>query len=107
MPCGWITTMLETITPGHRDLQKILIIIPDIGYNRDDSMSNARIEAAEAARPGMRWLDLVQLWETRSIRTEIVCPRGEVADGLDWGKILLLETRKIMEVILEGPSGSN
>ena len=50
--------------------------------------------------PGMRWSDLgrflVQFWESRSIRSKVVCPRtGEGSrGGADWVKFFVPESVK-------------
>ena len=71
---------LATITPEHRDLQRISI---EFSYDSifDSSPLSSPLSLHEAGKPGMEWSDLdrrlVQLLESRSIFPTIVCPRGE------------------------------
>lgn len=64
--------MLNTVTSEHRDLQNIIISVPDAF----DESSEPMAEEVEAARPGMRWWDLDRLlarfWESRSIPTKFI-----------------------------------
>lgn len=101
---GWVIMMLETITSGHRDLRQISIHIPYApDYNRDLRL----IEQVSAAKPGMRWSDLdrllVQLWESHSIKSKVVCPRSRnrTMRVEDWTKYLLpgIADRGIVELI--------
>ena len=61
---GWITTTLETITAGHRDLQRISV---NVDY----------VHVLVKSNPGMGWPDLerflIKLWESRSVRTTLEC----------------------------------
>ena len=63
---------LRTITPEHRDLRHISITVP---YHQDLYNASSVFEEEEYKK----WLDLdrllVQLWESRSIRPEVICTR--------------------------------
>lgn len=92
--CGWIITALETIMSTHREHPQILIHIP---YAPDYVRDRGLIQQVEEAGSGMRWSDLdrllVQLWESCSIRSMIVCPRSKIKTrGVeDWARYLLPE----------------
>jgi len=68
---GWVTKALQTITPEHRDLQ-ISICVPEyLAYVGVDADVKKIIGEANFGQ----WLDLdhllIQLWESRSIRSKV------------------------------------
>ena len=68
----WITTILKTITPKHRDLQHISIYMPRYLPPIDTDFHVRRTVGEETYR---QWLDLdrllLQFWESRSIRPKV------------------------------------
>ena len=70
----WVTAALQTITPNHRDLRQITIRIP---HHLTHAGVLANIERSIGEAHARLWLDLdlflAQLWETRSIRTKVIC----------------------------------
>jgi hypothetical protein len=103
---GWITRSLKTITPEHRDLQKISITIPSfLGHVTAEDCEGVerRIEEAD---PGTRWSDLehllVTLWESHSVRVKVVYPQTQTRTK-DWAVYLFPELTKrgIIEVVEE------
>ena len=70
----WVTTALQTIPPGHRDFRRVSIYAP-----RHLTGAGADVKQTIAEQFLSQWLDLdrllVRLWETRSIRPEVVCVR--------------------------------
>jgi hypothetical protein len=81
----WVIAALQTITPNHRDLRQITIRIPH-HLTHAGALANIRRSIGEAHV--RLWLDLdlflAQLWETRSIRTKVVCTT-ERSTGVDIG----------------------
>ena len=76
----WITAALQTINTKHRDLQHISIHAPSQFAHIDPGADIRQTIGEEVYR---QWLDidrlLVQFWESRSIRPEVICAvlRGE------------------------------
>ncbi|KAF9645274.1 hypothetical protein BDM02DRAFT_3205327 [Thelephora ganbajun] len=76
---AWITMVLQNVSPEHRNLQRISIYLR---YN----LVLAATEPDAMQDVGGQWLDLdhllVQFWESRSIRTKLVCsaPEEELQD---------------------------
>jgi len=71
----WVTALLRTITPEHRDLRQISISMDD--YSASVMVgADVRREIGDQIRG---WLELdrllVQLWESHSIRPKILCCR--------------------------------
>ena len=64
----WITLALQTVTPNHRDIQKIVIHFTSGGGGIDIRQTIGETGYRE-------WLDLdrvlVQLWESHSTRLEV------------------------------------
>jgi len=84
----WITMALQTITPKHRDLQRITIYVP---YSLTLSSPGTDIRQSLGKAASGRWSDLdnpppVQLWESRSIRPRVGCTRlrEEWRTAEDW-----------------------
>jgi len=77
----WITMALQTITPEHRSLSQISIYVPDY-------LAGAKVDANVKESIGeanfSQWLDLdhflVQLWESRSVRPNVI--RAAVGRGM-------------------------
>lgn len=75
----WVNMALQTITPEHRDLQRISIRLSYL------TLFGANVDGGQEAT-SRQWSDLdhllVQLWNSRSIRPRVVCtrPEGEVGD---------------------------
>jgi len=69
----WIAAALETITPGHRDLQEISIHMP---YNAALDRDGVDIRQMIGETVYGQWLDvdrlLVQFWDSRSIRPRVM-----------------------------------
>ena len=73
----WVVKALQTITPKHRDLRRVVIDIPrnytlaSLGANGEQAIGESVYE---------QWPDLdrllVQLWESHSIRPKVVCTAG-------------------------------
>ncbi|KAF9644818.1 hypothetical protein BDM02DRAFT_3272164 [Thelephora ganbajun] len=67
---AWITVALQTVSPKHRNLRQIVIYL-----RYDMTLVTADPNAMQAI--GGQWLDLdhllVQFWESRSIRTKLIC----------------------------------
>jgi len=78
----WITTALETITPGHSDLQEISIHMP---YSAALDRDGVDIRQTIGETVYGQWLDvdrlLVQFWDSRSIRPRVVDPLMENGGG--------------------------
>ena len=99
MDTGWITTTLETITPKHRDLQKICI---NVEY----------VSAEDKINPKVAWSDLdhllMQFWESRFTRTELgfTKPPKSVGGMMGLAKFLLPELTKggIIDLVEEPDS---
>ncbi|KAF9645259.1 hypothetical protein BDM02DRAFT_3120480, partial [Thelephora ganbajun] len=66
---AWITIALQTISPRHRDLQQISI-------HACHDLALAAVDADTTQAFGGQWSDLdhllVQLWDSRSIRTKVM-----------------------------------
>lgn len=99
---GWITRTLKTITPEHRGLQKISISIPSLlGHVTAEDCGGIE-RRIEEANLGTRWSDLerllIECWDSRSIRVEVVYPQTQtrnLARGMkDWAVYLFPELTK-------------
>ncbi|KAF9647759.1 hypothetical protein BDM02DRAFT_2505168 [Thelephora ganbajun] len=65
---AWVTMALQTISPRHRDLRQISI-------HACHDLALAAVDVNTTRAFGGQWLDLdhlVQLWESRSIRTKLI-----------------------------------
>jgi hypothetical protein len=70
----WIITALQTITPKHRDLQQVTVVMShyltrlNVGVDVGRAVGETNIG---------QWLDLdrllVRLWESRSIHPKVMC----------------------------------
>ena len=71
----WITMVLQTITPNHQDLQHILIYVN--GHILPPVRPGVRVRETVGREVFRQWSDLdrqlVQLWESRSIRLRVLC----------------------------------
>ena len=111
---GWVIRTLETITPKHRDFQRVSVCIASgFGYVTAEDCRAVELDIDDAD-PGMHWRDLnsllVCLWESRSVRTTVVCPQHHTMNGgremKDWTRYLLPEVmRRGNADITEEPSG--
>jgi hypothetical protein len=95
----WIANTLHTITPGHRDLQKILIYAP---YHTD---KRVQLISSEIHR---QWKDLdcllLQLWESHAVRTKVVYvgrKEGEVQQRLVTILLPGVTRKKVIELVVE------
>jgi hypothetical protein len=86
----WITNTLHTITPGHRDLQKILIYAP---YRTDKHIQRISREIHT------QWKDLdcllLQLWESHAVRIKVVYVGSKDGEG----------QQRLVTVLLPGVTG--
>ena len=75
---AWITKTLETITSGHTDLKQVSIDIPCI-YPSQREPFGIRIAVRGGDYVHWTMLDriLVQLWESRGIRTRAACQESK------------------------------
>jgi hypothetical protein len=75
---GWVATTLQAITPKHRDFRHIKIRIP---YCPTFLRAGANIRQTVGEANYMQWLDLdrllIQLWESRAVRPQVVCTTAD------------------------------
>jgi len=96
MSVDWITLALRAITPEHRDLRRISVDLPYyLAYTHVDG------DLSQALGEGVleQWLvldrTLAHLWESLSIHTNVLWPKGKW-DGImgDYAECLLPEMAK-------------
>jgi len=82
----WIVTVLKTITPGHRNLQRISLHVPSLPSHPNPTIDRAdpvNVRHAHGETGYRQWLDLdhllVQLWESHSVRPKVT--HYEYRDG--------------------------
>lgn len=81
----WISMTLRTITPDHRDLQRISISLPSDLTSNHANPAELRHAIGEVIYK--RWLELdrllIQLWESHSIRPKLLyyAPSGKDEEG--------------------------
>jgi hypothetical protein len=100
----WITTALQTITPEHRDLRQISILVD---FTIPFLSTGASAETIEEQCLGLDRL-LVQLWESHSIQPKVECTvlKGKEQDARDsvgrlWPEIT---KRGIINLVVRGPA---
>ncbi|KAF9644813.1 hypothetical protein BDM02DRAFT_843031 [Thelephora ganbajun] len=88
---AWITLVLQTISPGHRDLRQISIHV-----RRAPVLATVDDDKRQAI--GGQWLNLdrllVQFWESHSIRTKVVCETPGQGVGEHIGRLLPEVTKR-------------
>ena len=75
---AWVTAALQTITTEHRNLRSISIYAP---FRFTQINPDANVRETIGGEIFDQWLDLdrllVQFWESRSIRPNVVCTKVE------------------------------
>jgi hypothetical protein len=77
---GWITTTLQTITPNLRDFRQVKIRVPYCLALLSDGV-DVRQTVGEANCEQWLGLDrlLIQLWESRAVRPQVVWATADCA----------------------------